>query len=75
MVTTGSTDFTVLLENGRTIYPCRCGEIHEGEYAFERWNHHNCFHNYDLIGVPVDKSLIQAICPECGASWLVKMAE
>ena len=71
---TGSLNITTVLdEKGERIYPCRCGKTHRGDYGLYEFGHHNCFHEADLIGLPIDKGEIQAICPLCGMSWRVKM--
>ena len=70
--TTISNSPTIYLNSdGRRIYPCRCGEVHQGDYAAEDYNHHNCLHETDLWGEPIDEHTLQAICPECGMSWIV----
>lgn len=58
---------TIYWEEGGLVYPCRCGTIHEGEYAAYDYAHHNCLHEDDLIGLGDD----QVICPICGMSWRV----
>ena len=64
---------TITLENGERVYPCRCGKTHRGDYAGYDFGHHNCLHEEVLLGLPVDKNTIQAICPQCGMSWKVDM--
>ena len=61
-------------ENGKEVYPCRCGKTHRGDYAFEDWNHHNCFHGPILVFLDIPGGEM-AVCGECGASWQVKVIE
>ena len=72
-IQTGQSNTTVVLENNERVYPCRCGQVHRGDYAAEDYNHHNCLHEATLIGLPAGKNKIQAICPDCGMSWMVAM--
>jgi len=41
---TGTDSFTYHHDGGGRIYPCRCGEVHGGEYGFYDWVHHECDH-------------------------------
>ena len=45
-----------------SIYPCRCGEIHRGEYACERFLEHECFHD----DVMISQGLKEVACGSCG---------
>lgn len=58
---TGTNAYTRYFEDGEEVYPCRCGEIHRGDYAIEDCNHHECFHREPLIKIEE-----QLICPVCG---------
>ena len=51
------------------IYPCRCGQVHRGDYAQETYLHHQCLHEADLILVEAGSHQFQAICPLCGMTW------
>lgn len=51
-------------------YPCRCGKVHEGDFAQERWRHHNCFHDEHLAQIARN----QAICIRCGKSFILEDA-
>ena len=64
-IVTGSSSYTIHLENDQQVYPCRCGEIHRGEYAIYEYGHHACFHDSLLLLIADD----QAICPDCGKSF------
>ena len=66
-VRTGADSRTSYFEEGKQVYPCQCGEIHRGDYAFEDWNHPNCLHSSPLLLVEG----YQAICGECGRSWQI----
>lgn len=60
------------LEDGERVYPCRCGETHQGEWAMYVYYHHNCLHEEDLVSLgTVVPGEIQAICPSCGQTWIV----
>ena len=72
---TGANALTMEFENGKRVFPCRCGKIHRGEYACYDYGHHNCFHETELLGLPAGKNKIQAICPDCGQSWLIEVEE
>ncbi len=62
---------TIYIEDGKQVYPCRCGEIHDGLYAAETYNHHNCLHDTELL---LYRGLdnLQAICALCGKTWMVE---
>lgn len=55
-------------KDGKTerIFPCRCGETHNGEYAAEIYEHHNCFHHILLV-----LAKEQAICQDCGETFVL----
>ena len=75
MILTGSQARTITFENGEQVYPCRCQETHRGDYAVYDYAHHNCFHEDELSGFWLEKDTIQAICPLCGMSWIVRMED
>ena len=56
--------------DGDGNYPCRCGKVHSGDYAFEDWHHHNCFHRSPLRQVdPAIEGYF--CCLDCGEIfWL-----
>jgi hypothetical protein len=60
--------------NSEILYPCRCGEIHHGEYGAEDFAHHNCLHRCDLMISPLEGACFQIICPICGASFIGRIA-
>lgn len=62
MTETGTNNITAVYEDGQQVYPCRCGETHRGDYAFEMWNHHNCFHGPLWVQAGED----EAMCSQCG---------
>lgn len=70
-VTAVDNTVTIFYEEGERVYPCRCGKTHKGDYAIYDFGHHNCFHESKLLGLPFDQNTIQAICPDCGKSWMV----
>ena len=74
-IQTGQSNITLEFENGKRIYPCRCGKTHRGNYAVYDFGHHNCLHETHLLGLPAGKDKVQAICPQCGMSWLVELEE
>ena len=49
----------------KQVYPCRCGEVHRGDYAIYDYGHHACFHDSLLLLIADD----QALCPDCGKSF------
>lgn len=51
-------------------FSCRCGKAHEGAYAQEEWNHHNCFHDEHLAQIAKE----QAVCIQCGKSFKLEDA-
>ncbi len=64
--TISSNNSTICLDNsGVQIFPCRCGQIHRGEYAPFVYAQHDCLHDTDLMLIGEH----QAICPLCGESW------
>ena len=62
---------TIDLEDGKEVYPCRCGETHRGEYALHDYMHHNCLHDAPLVDIGSDIGISQLICPVCGKVWSV----
>ena len=70
---TGESNITINIEDGKQVYPCRCGETHRGDYGAYDYYHHNCFHEGRLWGSLVEENVIQAICPDCGMSWIVEV--
>lgn len=56
--------------NGKseTVYPCRCGQTHRGDYAFEDWNHHECLHQATLV--LCEEGFV--LCPLCGNAWDIR---
>ncbi len=70
---TGTNDLSTNIGlDGKHIYPCYCGAIHEGEYAAEDFAHHNCLHEAEWMAWTVGKEL-QIICPLCGFAVPAKM--
>lgn len=60
--------------DGKEEWPCRCGEVHRGDYAIYDYGHHNCRHeNYDLhwLSNPLEDGIWQVICAGCGNTWEV----
>ena len=67
----GTASQTLYFGNGEEVYPCRCGQVHRGNYAVEDWNHHNCLHKEPLFRLPLVGKRWQAICMECGQMFQV----
>jgi len=68
-IQTGSTNYTTYLNaDGEQVFPCRCGEVHSGDYACEAYLHHECLHETDLVDI--DHGMV--ICMDCGKTWIVK---
>ena len=65
-VETRSSNRTTYFEGDEEVWPCRCGKTHRGDYAFEDWNHHTCFHGPMWL-IEDD----QVVCSQCGASGQV----
>ena len=65
IITTGTEATTIILEDGQQVYPCRCGETHKGDYGFDDYMHHNCFHDEPLVCLGIS----YWICPVCGRTW------
>lgn len=61
---------TQIFEDGQEVFPCRCGVTHKGDYAFEDWNHHNCFHHGPLW---VEEGEDEAMCSQCGEVFDLKI--
>jgi len=68
---TGTTNIPLTIIDAEGVgYPCRCGEIHRGDYALEDKAMHECLHGVDHLAViPVSDGTFQMLCPECGMSW------
>ena len=62
IVETGTSSYSVILENGEQVYPCRCGVTHRGPYAIYDYGHHTCGHPSPLIWCWEG----QVMCGECG---------
>lgn len=41
-ISTASNNFSLYFQDGKEVFPCRCGEIHENK---EDWMKHQCFHD------------------------------
>jgi len=67
MITGTTSDTTYLDEKGNEVFPCRCGEVHEGDYACEEYLHHECLHDTSLDDI--GDGLV--ICMDCGRTWRV----
>ena len=70
--TTGTEAETIILEDGKEVYPCRCGDMHRGDYAFYDYMHHNCFHDEPLVDITTHRSDTRNptwMCPICGKVW------
>lgn len=63
----GTSSATVYFENEQQVYPCRCGQVHRGDYALYEYGHHECFHRCELV--TIDRGYV--MCPECGQTWNV----
>lgn len=65
---TGSTGEAHVYEDGKRVYPCRCGETHRGDYAAYDYYHHNCFHTEPLwdLSYPYLPRRSYLMCPDCG---------
>ena len=68
MITTGTSNHTIWIEDGEEVYPCRCGETHRGDYAPYDFAHHNCEQGPMWLE-GLDVGLI--MCSECGQSFEV----
>lgn len=66
-----ATNYTVHIEQGEQVYPCRCGETHRGPYAAYDYGHHNCFHEDGLIRL-MDDAPNYLMCPSCGRTFRVR---
>ena len=66
---------TPILEDAEAVYPCRCGETHQGPYAIHDYMHHNCLHPGPLVfllhEVPGCENVHNVYCPTCGKTWEV----
>ena len=69
--TTTANNMVLAIENGKVVYPCRCGVTHTGDYALEDYLHHECLHEEPLIHIATDATsgTIQMCCPVCGADF------
>ena len=50
---------------GKEVFPCRCGETNQGEYASYAYGHHNCLHGMDLVAIGEN----HVMCLLCGMTW------
>ena len=58
---TDSGSYTIWIEDGEVVYPCRCGETHRGDCAICDYGHHNCDHD-DIL----HQTHGYGICVGCG---------
>ena len=58
---TDSSATTVYYEFGGQVWPCRCGEIHRGEYGKNDYLMHECFHD-EILMLGADSG----VCTSCG---------
>ncbi|MFA7265749.1 MAG: hypothetical protein WC054_05505 [Candidatus Nanopelagicales bacterium] len=68
-MSTGHSNYTIYIEDGQEVYPCRCGETHRGDYAIYDYGHHNCTHTAPLVNIDITDVLM---CPQCGATFRVE---
>ena len=70
---TSTSGQAIYIEDGQQVYPCRCGEIHRGDYACEQWNHHECFHRSPLVDISAPDLPLRSylICMDCGEVFYV----
>lgn len=66
----GTSSDTRYIEDGHEVFPCRCGKTHRGEYAFEDWNHHTCFHgHFWAFQLNDGDGTLYLFCSDCGAAF------
>lgn len=63
---------SAVYDNGERVYPCRCGQIHRGDYAEYDFAHHECFHDSPLIPNG-DQS--DFLCADCGKAFHIAEKE
>ena len=69
-VHSGSGTVTLYFDSaGRPIYPCRCGEVHDGDYGAYDFYHHECFHTEFPL---VELAPHYLCCLSCGQSFRSK---
>lgn len=66
---TGSNARTIYIEDGERVYPCRCGETHQGLLGAAKRVEHKCFHEPPLIRFGPQYDYV--VCASCGVSWRV----
>jgi len=62
---TGSANTALTIVDGVEVWPCRCGETHGGQYGWEDWLQHQCFHRTPLLVL----SARHALCDDCGQTF------
>ena len=70
-----ATIMSIDIEDGKEVYPCRCGETHRGEYAFHDYMYHNCFHDEPLVDIGGEIGTPMWICPICSKVWATQSCE
>lgn len=74
---TGSSNTAYFIEDGKRVYPCRCGETHRGDYGHYDWAHHNCLHRTPLWDLSEemgeDRIRTYLMCPDCGEVFHVQV--
>ena len=71
-IKTETESYTITLEDGKEVYPCRCGDTHRGDYAIYDYGHHNCFHDAPLVDIGSDIGFPDVMCRLCGEMWRVE---
>mgnify|MGYP001620048011 CR=1 FL=1 len=63
-----TTGTTLHFEDGKQVFPCRCGQTHRGPYAVYDYGHHNCLHEAPLWELEPG----WAICAACGLTFKIE---
>lgn len=72
--TDGSLQYTIHVEDGEVVYPCRCGVTHRGPYAFYNYGHHTCFHDAPLVRIAPEEDPDYLMCGACGQTFTVEQS-
>ena len=64
MIGTGALNRTYY-NDGEQVFPCRCGQMHKGDFSTDDYLHPNCYHNVFWLNER-EGDTPQVECANCG---------
>ncbi len=60
------------MDGNEQVWPCRCGQVHRGDYGQYDYGHHECFHDSGLVHLD-DNDPNYLACPDCGKTFHIRI--